>query len=305
MKKNDSIDHFIDNSATMFPGYICDQLKKTGSHEIIEDIRAITSKELSEAVLLLVSLVKYSYPGENAFARLEEGDSFQQYITDNHDLILNLACRKKVQGNLPERALPILEVLHRQLQVGSLGIIELGASFGLIGRCLLDPERIIKNRVRYFAANQQLPEKFRPVDAYLGIEYDPPDRKWILAGVWNDDMEDRLRTFIDDIRPDTCFKLMRGNAFGFSQLKAVRDMVDDVDFIVVLTSFMLYQFDEAQQRALRSEIRRFTREVKGHWLDQGVKVSLDSDKHDYFVSWDGKRIIELIDESGFHWNWVT
>jgi len=304
MKKNDSIDHFIDNSAYLYPAYICEQLKKAGSHKLIQGIMERSGKELSEAVLILVSVIKYTFPGGNAFARLEETDSFQQYIDDNQDLIVDLACRKKVQGNLPERGLPLLEVLHRELQVGSLGIVELGASFGLIGRCLLDPRRVIRDEAIYFTPIQQIPERIKPIDAYLGIEYDPPDRKWILASVWDEDMEDRLRHFIDDIRPDSRFELIKGNAFGFSQLKAVRDLVDDVDFIVVLTSFMLYQFDEAQQRALRSEIRRFTREVKGHWLDQAVKVSMNDTAHEYSISFNGKRVIDLADDACSSWRWL-
>jgi hypothetical protein len=195
-------------------------------------------------------------------------------------------------------------VLHRELQVGSLGIVELGASFGLIGRCLLDPGRVSENRSLYFSTGQQIPQEFKPVDAYLGIEYDPPDRRWILAGVWQEDMENRLRHFIDDIGPDHRFELMRGNAFGFSQLQAVQDLAGKVDQVVVLTSFMLYQFDEARQRALRSEILDFTQKTGGHWLDQAVKVSINDTAHEYSIFFNEKRLIDLADDACSSWRWL-
>ncbi|MCK4763875.1 MAG: hypothetical protein KAW12_16855 [Candidatus Aminicenantes bacterium] len=280
-------------------------MKREENLDFISKIIDKSGKEISEAVLVFLSAVKYISKEGDVFAKLEETDSFQEYIEDNSGLIMKLSIEKSVQGNIPERGLPILEILSRKIGNTLINVIELGASYGLIGRCLLDPINIIKNKDRYFPARQKIPENIRAINKYLGIELNPPDKDWLLAGIWEEDIELRLRNFINDIQPGNEFELTQGNAFGFTTSEPVKKLVSQPGTVIVLTSFMLYQYSEKKRKILKDNILEFTKRLDGHWINQAVNVATQSQIDDYYIAWDDKKIIELNDDTCMNWRWLS
>ncbi|NIM10487.1 MAG: hypothetical protein GTO45_00715 [Candidatus Aminicenantes bacterium] len=271
------------------------QLKTNTSINLISRIIKESNKEISEAVLVFLAVVRYLW---------KNSGSLQEFIKNNSDLILKMAIEKRAQANLPARALPLLEILDKNIKAPSISVIELGASYGLIGQCLLSPQKIIENKSSYFSRSQQMPDiqEPPPIDYYLGIERSPPDKEWLLALEWHPVLKKRLENFLDEIIADERFKLIKGDAFGFSKLKTVKDLVSNTrpSRVVVLTSFMLYQYNPRKQKLLRDEILEFTGVNSGHWINQTLKVaSMES-----FIEFDGEKVIALSNNSCSSWKWL-
>lgn len=305
MNDCEKIKNFVDSSAEIYPRYIFNQLKKDYALKFIMEIISNSGKEISEAVLAFLSAVKFTYKKEDVFTELEETDAFQNYVEENADLLLKISIEKKVQGNVPGRAFPILEVLSKKIGNSNINLIELGASFGLIGRCLLNHESIIGKKERYFPSRQQLPENPKGIDYYLGIELNIPSAEWMLASVWEKEAERRLKNFIEDYKNDNRFELLHGDAFGFSKLEAIKRLAEKAGTIIILTSFMLYQFDDKRKRILTDEIFNFVNSFDGHWINQDVNISQESKMNEYYIAWDNKKIIELSDDWCFDWKWLN
>jgi len=269
------------------------QIKTNKTINIIASVIKESNKTVPEAVSVFLTVVRYlrgkSNPG-----------SLQKFIEENSRLICKMSIEKRAQYNIPSRALPLFEVLEKKIKSSPVSVIELGASYGLIGRCLLNPGKIIEKKDAYFSREQQMPQNPRPVDYYLGIELSPPGEEWLLAGEWHPILRERLEYFLHDIPTNKKFKLQKGNAFGFSKHKAVTDIASISSAVVVLTSFMLYQYEEKKQKMLRDEILEYSRRVKGHWINQSINESLMKG----FVEFDGEKIIELPDGTSVSWKWL-
>lgn len=291
---------FIDIISYMLSDYLLNQVKTTASLKIISQIIDHSNKEVSEAVLAFLAAARYLLDDRKAFLQLEETDSMQEYIKKNSDSIIKLAVEKSVQANFPERALPLFEVFEKKIEASSISVIELGASYGLIGRCLLNPKKIVEKKDLYFSKEQQLPKNPRAIDYYLGIELDPPDERWIFACAPQPDHELRLRNIVNGLPADKKFELLKGNAFGFSELESVKRLTLQPTTIVVLTSFMLYQYDNKKQTLIKDEILRFTDDVNGHW----VSLTFNPASDEFIVEFAGERIIKLPDDHCISWKWI-
>jgi len=305
MITNSRIVDYLNKSSHLFPSYIFSQLKDTHTLNLISRIINQSDKEIAEGVVVFLGAVKYLMPGKDAFSVLEEKDSFQEFISNHAETLVDLSIRNKVQGNLPERAFPLLEIINDKINSTSIAMIELGASFGLIGRCLLSPFRMIENKDRYFSQCQKIPKNFRGIDYYLGIDLDPPDKEWLLACAWWSPMEKRLRNLIHDLVFDPRFHLIKANALGFSQMEPVRELLKKTEKVVVLTSFMLYQLEQKKQKKLTEEILKFTDDTGAYWLNQYVDISGSSSIEEYYISLNGERLIRLPDDKCFTWEWMV
>lgn len=306
MNKRTEILNFIDNTSYLYTDYICNHLKQDYSLQLIEKILVDSDKEISEAVLVLVSTIKYLFKDKDPFGKLEASDLFQAFLYKHEETILNTAKNKKVQGNIPQRAFPIIDLVNGKIGNTNVKVIELGASYGLIGLSLLNMKKIIENQDKYFYKEQRFPSINDSIISYLGIEYDPPDKEWLLASNWNQETELRLKNFLSDIEIDNKFNVVKGNAFGFSKSEPVKKFVHQKNGkLIVLTSFMLYQFSPTQVNELKNEIYEFIEKYDGHWINQYVDVSLRDDNHQYFIEWDGEKQIELEDDSCLNWRVLT
>ncbi len=295
----------IDKTSYLYTDYILTQLKKEPCLEFISRIISESGKGISEAIIVFLSAIKYIYNDSKTFAKLEESDCFQDFLKKHSKKIFKLSIEKNVQANIPERALPIFEVINKKIVSSIINFIELGASYGLIGRCLLNPNIIINGKRHFLSEKQQIPENFKAVNNYLGIELNPLEKKWLLAAIWDEVYEFRIGNIINDIQKDSRFELIKGTAFGFSDIDVVKNVIKKPGKIIVLTSFMLYQFEDQKRKLLVDEILEFTRRVNGHWINQAVNISTNSKRNEYFIALDGNKIIELKDDLCLNWRWVN
>jgi hypothetical protein len=269
-------------------------LKTKSSIELISRIIKESNKTVPEAVLVFLAVLRYLRKDSNA-------DSRQEFIKANSHLIFKMAIEKRVQANLPGRALPLFDIFEKKIRASSISVIELGASYGLIGRCLLNPTQIIEKKNDYFSPRQQIPQSVRSVNYYLGIELSPPDRDWVLACEWHPVLKERLKNFLNDINADEKFKIIIGDAFGFSNLDAVKDIASQNAAVIVFTSFMLYQYNDKKQKQLRDEILEFIKGGSRHWINQTLNVS----SLECFIELDEEKIIGLSDASCSAWKWLS
>lgn len=285
--------------------YIVKQLKAQRTLEIILTIMDRSNKVPSEAVFIFIAAIKYLYKDFDALDKLETTDSFQKYISENYEEIIEISINRKVQANIPERAFPISEILSKYVAGPSVAIIELGASYGLLGRCLLHLNSVIENRNYFFKNNQVLPVMPFEIVNYLGIEIEPPDKDWLLASYPDSVYAKRINSFIDFFKSEDCYKLIRASAFNFSELKETIEIIKGNYKIVVLTSYILYQLDDLNQKKLKDEIMKFSITNNGHWINQDVDLKKGIDKLEYYIEWDGNKVIELKDDLCNDWKWLV
>jgi hypothetical protein len=305
MTERNKIIEFIDTLSALLPGYILSQLKKKESLELISQVIESSGKLLGESVIVMISIIKYLWNTRNAFAELEASDAFIDFIQRNRQSIVRLASRNRVQANIPERALPMFEIFDKELKNSPIAVIELGASYGLVGQCLLEPEKLIQNKRLYFSEDQKIPLRSSAITHYLGIELSPPEKEWIFSCFWQPEQDARLRNFTRDIpRPENKFELLTGSVFGFSNLPAVQRLIQRPVTVVVLISFLFFQLEENQRSQLKSEVLQFTQESGSHWINQGIHYDSETNKPLFFLEWNGERIIELKDERCSDWWWL-
>jgi hypothetical protein len=302
-----SVIEFIDKAANTagnyWTYYIVQQLKNQFTLSIILEIMNQSGKTPSEAVLVLLSTFRYISKDSSIFSKLEKDNSFQIFLKDNLKEILKVSVERKVQANLPERGLPILEILGKHWPSSSIAIIELGASYGLIGDCLLNPHRMLQEKSHYFSSGQQIPENPKGIDFYLGIDIDPPERDWLISCCADEKDAARIGKIQNDFNRLDNFNLIKASAFGFTGLKEVKALSNENFKLIVLTSFMLYQYNREKQDRLKGEIMEFTKSTNGHWLRQEVELARLK-QNDYYIELDNHKIIALSDDKCTAWKWI-
>ncbi len=276
-------------------------VKTKKSLEIIARIIEQSGKTISEAVLVYMAAIRYLAKDDVPYMDIIEGQAAE---------IVRVSVEKNVQANLPSRALPIFEVFYNKIGSSSYSVIELGSSAGLIGRALMNPEKIIQNRKLYLSSRQQIPACIPRVNGYLGLDLSLPEDDWLIACDWEPEHRQQLECFLADSAPsgEQDFSLFEGNVFGFSTFpevgKFVARSVSRGSTVVVLTSFMLYQYEEEQKKQLRGEIFGFLTFNGGsgaHWINQDV--NLKASPLEYYIELDGEKIIDLSDDACVHWKW--
>lgn len=285
--------------------YLALNLKKQPTINFINEIIVKSGKTPIEAIIILLVAIRYINKDIYALNKLEETNTFEQFLSDNYTTLLETSIRGKVQGNAPERGLPVLEILTKLMPNKPVGIIELGASFGLIGNFLLNPEIILENKKEYFPNYQKIPESSKKINAYLGIDINPPDKDWLISCILNTDDAKRIFDYINKLTPDNNFQLIKASALGFSQFKETADFISKDLQIVILTSFMLYQLNLELQKHLTDEILLFCKKYNAHWISQEVKIIENSINPEYYIELDGTKIINLKDDKCSNWNWLN
>jgi hypothetical protein len=300
------IDNFSGSSAEYWTPYIAGQLKKNETLDLLHRISNESGKTPGETILVFLSALRYliNEPGTNAYVLMEQENSFQKYLSMYSNDIYQLSIEKKVQANIPERGLPILDILNKKLRNSSIGLIELGSSFGLIGYSLCKPVEVIWNKELYFRPEQKIPAKQKNIEYYLGIDVDPPSREWLYACTPRDDYTHRIKSMIDTIQMEENFQVIKASAFGFSRLHIVNELLFKPYTWVVLTSFLLYQFSKEQKNKLTEEILGFIHLNHGHWINQTVETDKNHQGNKYFIEFDGSKIIELMDDRCHYWEWI-
>jgi hypothetical protein len=281
------------------------QLKIQKTLEIVLQIMERSNKVPSEAVFIFLAAIKYLHKDYDALDILEKSNSFQNFISEKKQEILEISINRKVQANIPERAFPIAEIIQQYCPNTKVNIIELGASYGLLGQCLLHLKSALEKRKSLFLLDQKLPKKPSQISNYLGIEIDPPEKEWLLASYPDSAYAKRINNFINSFSSHQCFKVIKSSAFGFSGLSETQEITKNNSKTIILTSFMLYQLDEKNQIILKDEIKKFIGKYDGHWINQDVDFKKGMDKLEYYIKLDEETIIELEDDLCKNWNWLV
>ena len=209
-----------------------------------------------------------------------------------------------MQANFPERGLPVMEMISLQKPLKDVFVIELGASYGLIGKLLLNMPDIITKTNNYFTDKQQFPVSWLSISSYLGIELDPPDEKWLLACTPDDQHLIRLKQFIEDYRNTENFLLLKGSAFDLEDIIA-ENKIDCLKVTpIILTSFMTYQLSKSQNDELESVINSFCLKYDGVWLDQMVRIASAGHDDAYFIRKDGIAYVKLDSDRCENWEFL-
>ncbi len=293
----------VDTLSKILPTYISENLKTEVSLKIICTFMK-RGKDIREAVLLLPCCIKYLMKeSTDAFAKLEKEDSFQNFVDTNYRSILEIASEKRVQSNLFQRCLPIIEVLSKKIGNASLTVVELGSSYGLIGYGLLDPFKMMQQKELFFPQSQQMPSSLTKATRYLGIDIGIPSEDWALSCIIpTGDEEKFTRNFIKEMKPEKYFNLIEASCFGFSDLKDVKELNGADTNIIILTSFMLYQFDKESQTKISEEIYKYIKTVKGHWINLDFKTP---GKPETCLYWDGGEVMRFSEENRCRgWKWT-
>jgi hypothetical protein len=97
------------------------------------------------------------------------------------------------------------------------------------------------------------------------------------------------------------YQLKTDTSIVFSNLDAVKDFASQNAAVVVLTSFMLYQYDEKIQKLLIDEILGFTRVTN----NQRINQTFNKSSMECFIEFDGGKIIELYGDTCKNWKWLS
>jgi hypothetical protein len=217
---------------------------------------------------------------------------------DHHRAQLKGLCQtRRIQANVAERGLPVLELLGRRWGRQKLFVTELGSSFGLIGRVLVSAPETLHHFDRYFAPGQQRPKDVPLVAGYRGLDLDPPDERWLLACIPLQSLRTRVARFLYEVPEGPQMEVVAGSAFDPSAWGTPPP--DTVP--VILTSFLHYQLDPADRNALDRLISEYQQRNGGTWVN--IRVLTEGKEPRFVVEEDGTERIELVNDQCLSWRY--
>jgi hypothetical protein len=309
----DRIYHIVPTGA--WPAQVRDFLQRLAALEFMAAYMAETAKPLDETVLILLAAIRYIdlghgiEPGTPCI--LEEPvvtDKLDLFLVRHHAELFHLCRTRHVQANLFERAFPVMEVLGRRFGDQPLAVIELGCSFGMIGRALCGAHQLLARSGELCAPGQQLPDAVPRVAAYRGVDLWIPDANWLLACISRAPARLRSFRFLKDMPEPADFRVSAASAFDFPSVPEIdalapRFAMEAADRLVpvVLTSFMLYQFPAEQRERLASVIGDFLRPLDGAWINLDLRPAGES--YHFFLAEDGVEKVILQNDICLIWDW--
>ncbi len=289
-------------------------LKRPACLGFLSDFIAESGKQVPDAVFVFLASIRYL--NANISTRFDEPmilddedwrRNIDLFLVQHHDELFYMCKTRRTQVNVPHRALPIMDALYREYKEKEIAVLELGASFGLIGRCLRSAALVMRSFEDFFGSHHQKPVGIPTCAEYLGIELDPPDLAWILAGAPKPEFRNSIENFAHQIPELTKFRVIQGSALDFPKMPEVLSLLETKLPLVILTSFMLYQLPESVRRTFETVIRRFCSEHGGSWLNieatavKGTAPEAES-SYRYALEFDDKEIFEL--SSDFCERWI-
>lgn len=304
------LSNFVREISDLLPIQISQQLDKGVATEVITEIINNSEKNVQQAVIVFLSAIKYlNNCKQNTFLQLSVGSKLLDFIRNNREKLIELGKSGRIQFTVPERAFPVLEVINRKIRKPDnkkpIAVIELGASFGLVGRCLLEPKKFSDNKAIYMQPEQKVSDNLLPIDYHLGIEVKIPDEKWILASEWTIEADRRLRNVLKDSFENERFKLIEGDAFDFDSLQDVRNLAEK-HTLVILTSFIFFQIGNEKSEQLKGNIMDYVKkEPDRYWINQALLIhTKDLKDYEFLLQLNGEKIITLADDRCSNWEWV-
>lgn len=221
----------------------------------------------------------------DAIAIFDNQENFDVFVRKHFQKIIKVILSKNNNPTIPQRALSIARAIPFGTNVG---ILELGCSRGDIGLVLLNLDRVIGARDKYFFDdfNQAVSlGDFKPsysINKYFGVDIDITiDDEWLLA-LWGlkDARRNKLQHFYSDFKPlDTDkFRRIRTDACDFNAYEnEIKGFFGSEKILIILTSFMLYQLPSTKRKDLVKVVRDIreaflsvTKSREVLWLDQGT-----------------------------------
>jgi len=83
-----------------------------------------------------------------ALRLFSDADSFDEFIAENQDQILQISLSKNNNPTIPQRAIPI--AVHLPDLGSEIGLLELGCSRGDIGLVLMNLDQFLESRTKYW-----------------------------------------------------------------------------------------------------------------------------------------------------------
>jgi hypothetical protein len=299
-----------------FPGQTISFLRRPAALDFMQDYMADTGKPLSETVLIFLTAIRFvdgvtrGDPQSPSILEEEPGRvNLDLFLVRHHDELYRLCLNRHVQANVPQRALPLMELLGRRYGDRPLAVIEPGCSLGLIGRLLCAPESVMAHFDEWFEAGQQRPDSWPRVLAYRGSDLSVPEPSWVLAGLHRTSDRVRLARLLRDLPPGGPCQLAAGSAESFAEQAAVQELAPRFDpahpqalVPVVLTAYLQYQLEAGLRQRLADAVRAFTARHGGSWIN--LEPRLADGAYRFFVEQDGVDRIALENDLCRTWSWL-
>jgi len=261
-------------------------------------------KNADEAILVLVSAMQYVYlraqgiaDGSTMFDGHGDFGSFELFLVRNHNEVYHLCIDRRVQANVPARALPILELIHGCYGAKPVRVIELGASAGMLGLMMMNAPAVRASWQTYFSPRQQSPVAWPEVVSYQGIDLSVPDTAWVLACIHDPQLRKQCLRFLLAFSGEAGWSVGHGSALDFPDLVQPSP---DSQAVVVVTSYLLYQLSAENRHKLQQTISGFLSAQRGCWIN--LDLFTDSNGNNCFVAeLDGMKKLALQDDYCMTW----
>lgn len=235
---------------------------------------------------------------------------WSDFAKANSTIIIELSVNHGTQGNIPQRAVIILDYVHKAglVKRGENIVIELGCSGGLIG-CVMENHRKLFVEKSGFLTDKYFWLKRKPKIEiqnaffnYLGYDTYLPPKKFLPFFIWDKEKRRKVEMFINDFQPKGL--LLQQPVDRFFEVTNIFSSSP----IIIITSFMFYQFRDAKsiQEKILEKIKHDV-----HWIDLSRNNNLPFlfkpierfvPNHTY-LSHNGNPVAKIIDGSDDCPNW--
>src|SRR3989304_9126340 len=93
----EGIDGIFKRGNYYYSDYILNQLKKQETLILLQDIIAKSGKTPSEAIIVFLAAIRYIGKDLDALRKLEQNDSFSDFVNNHYHEINHISINKKVQ----------------------------------------------------------------------------------------------------------------------------------------------------------------------------------------------------------------
>ncbi len=280
----EAVDHL--NHRGIVPLSVTAFLKRPAALDFMEEYLHETDKSTEEAILLLLSAIRFidnkgGYDADvpTVLEAPEGAVNLDLFLVRHHAELYHLCRTRRVQTNLAERALPVLDLLAKRYHSRPLALIELGCSYGLIGRVACAVAAVEPGFAEWFEPGQQKPRAWPQVTVYRGIDMAPPDTNWLLASIPFASVRSRAARFVRELAPLTDWLVCRGSAMELGEHPAIRELLPrfvaghpDQVLPVLLTSFFLSRLKDIKRQPIIRAVRQFAAAQGGVWINQDYEA---------------------------------
>ncbi len=203
-----------------------------------------------------------SAKSDNMFISYKHWKSF---VCENKERIVRRVVEHGTQRNLPQCAAILLDYLHhaRSILTPTVRIVEFGCSAGLMGRAFLNAREVFAPEVaeKYFWLTRLPRLGGAHICSYVGVDKVIPSEDLVPYFIGDLEKREKLRCFMNDY---ACAGDLHEQAME-EYLVRESGVLSNMPVLYV-TSFLLYQFADPTQIAMRLQAFCEGRDDR-HWLD--------------------------------------